>query len=500
MAISRRSVLGAGALGALGLALPNLGVGQSDGVARRAKNVIFCVTDGMSLGTFSMVDQLSRLLHGRPSYWAELLNQEYVVNGFQETRSLNSVVTDSAAAASTWGCGRRIWNGALNEYPDGTKLRTLTQLLGEAKVRTGLVTTATITHATPAGFCVNAPTRDDQPFIATQYLTSGVDVLMGGGTQYFDAAKRTDKRDLFSDFAKAGYTVAKTREEMMAADGSRILGIFSNSHLPYWVDHMNSSVLLRSTPTLADMSRKAIDMLKGSDRGFLLQIEGAKIDHAAHGNDLAGLIYDQIAFEAAVKVAIDFAIEDGETLVVITTDHGNASPTLNGAGAGYGDSEAGLARVAKMKSSYDRLFAELGTEPKATKIRETIEAHLGIAIKPEEAELLAGKSPFASSIFYGGRNATLSVILGNYTKVTWTSGNHTSDHVLCTAFGPGKEAFHGLTPNVASFDSILAHYDIRHENPRMTYEEARKIRDAKKVKDDDGGLVAHWHADACDCD
>ncbi|MCC7434981.1 MAG: alkaline phosphatase [Methanoregulaceae archaeon] len=500
MAISRRSVLGAGALGALGLALPNLSLGQSDGEKRRAKNVIFCVSDGMSLGTLSMVDQLSRLLHGRPSYWAELLNQEYVVNGFQETRSLNSVVTDSAAAASTWGSGRRIWSGALNEFPDGTKLRTLTQLLGEAKVRTGLVTTATITHATPAGFCVNAPTRDNQPFIATQYLASGVDVLMGGGTQYFDASKRTDKRDLFSDFAKAGYAVAKSREEMLAIEGSKALGIYSNSHLPYWVDHMNSPELMRSTPTLAEMSRKAIDMLKGSDQGFLLQIEGAKIDHAAHGNDLAGLIYDQIAFEAAVKVAIDFAIEDGETLVVITTDHGNASPTLNGAGAGYGDSEAGLARVAKMKSSYDRLFTELGTEPKAAKIRESIEAHLGIAIKPEEAELLAGKSPFASSIFYGGRNATLSVILGNYTKVTWTSGNHTSDHVLCTAFGPGKEAFHGLTPNVASFANILAHYDIRHENPKMTYEEAKKIRDAKNVKDGDGGLAAHLHADVCDCD
>lgn len=500
MAISRRTVLGAGALSALGLSLPNLGQGQSTATPKKAKNIIFCVSDGMSMGTFSMVDQLSRIDKGRESYWGWLVSQEFVVNGLQETRSLNSVVTDSAAAAAAWGSGRRIWNGALNEFPDGTKLRTLTQLVHEAKVRTGLVTTATITHATPSGFCVNAPDRGDQDFIATQYLASDVDVLMGGGSQYFDPEKRKDKRDLFSEFAKKGYRVARTRDELNGiADGS-VLGLFTSSHLPYWVDHKNSPDLLRTVPTLAEMSRKAIDLLKGSPQGFLLQIEGAKIDHAAHGTDLAGLIYDQIAFEEAVRAAVEFALADGETLVVITTDHGNASPTLNGAGAGYGDSEAGLARVLQMTSTYDPLFRAMGDKPTASSIREAIKEKLGIEIKAAEAELLAGPSPFSGSIFRGSRNATLAMILGNYTKVTWTSGNHTSDHVLVTALGPGKESYLGLTKNTDVFGDILAHYDLRHENPSMSFTEAKRIRDAKQVKDDDGGLLAHWHAGECDCD
>lgn len=498
MSISRRGLLGAGALGALGLSVPTLAA--QGGKPKRAKNIIFCVSDGMSAGTMSMVDQLSRDLEGKPSYWAWLMSQEYAVNGLQETRSLSSVVTDSAAAASAWGSGQRIWNAALNEFPDGTKLRTLTQLLTEAKVRTGLVTTATITHATPAGFCVNAPARDDQAFIATQYLVSGVDVLMGGGSQYFDAAVRKDKRDLFGDFAKAGYAVVRDRDGLMGSEASKVLGIFTSSHLPYWVDHMNSAALLQTTPTLAEMSKKAIQNLKNSPNGFVLQIEGAKIDHAAHGNDLAGLIYDQIAFEEAVKVAIDFALEDGETLVVITSDHGNANPALNGAGSEYGDSPAGLRTVAGMKSTYDPIFKAVGETPKASAISEVVEDKLGIKLKKEEAETLAGKSPFSSSIFYGSKNMTWAIILGNYTKVTWTSGNHTSDHVLLTALGPGADAFHGLTKNTDAFAHMLAHYDLKHENPTMTYEEAKRHHDAKKEKKEGDGLLAHWHADTCDCD
>jgi alkaline phosphatase len=309
---------------------------------------------------------------------------------------------------------------------------------------------------------------------------------------------RKDKRDLFGDFAKAGYAVVRDRDGLMGTDASKVLGIFTSSHLPYWVDHMNSAALLRTTPTLAEMSKKAIQNLKNSPNGFVLQIEGAKIDHAAHGNDLAGLIYDQIAFEEAVKVAIDFALEDGETLVVITSDHGNANPALNGAGAEYGDSESGLLRVANMKSTYDPIFKAIGEKPKASAISEVVEDKLGIKLKKEEAEILAGKSPFASSIFYGAKNMTWAIILGNHTKVTWTSGNHTSDHVLLTAVGPGAETFHGLTKNTDAFAHMLGHYDLKHENPTMTYEEAKRHHDSKKEKKEGDGLLAHWHANDCD--
>lgn len=479
MSLSRRSVLGLGALGASTFAVPMWTQGGQK-PKKKAKNIIFCVSDGMSMGVPTMADYLSQILHGKNSYWAWLLRQDFAVNGLQETRSLNSVVTDSSAAASAWGCGRRIWNGQVNMFPDDTKLRTLTQLMTAHNVRCGLVTTATITHATPAGFCVNAPKRDDQDFIATQYLTSGVDVLLGGGQRYFDATLRPDKRDLFADFAAAGYTVVKDRSGMTGLRASKILGLFSKSHEPYAVDHMNDPELEAKVPTLAEMSKVAIDNLKGSTNGFLLQIEGAKIDHGAHGNDLAATLFDQIAFEEAVKVAVEFALEDGETLVVITSDHGNANPGLNGAGAEYIDSTGGLARVAEMRATYEKMGQIVGAD--AAKWPDVIKDQLGIALKSEEAAALAAlKSPYATSIFYGNKSSTMAILLGNYTKVTWTSGNHTSDHVLVTAIGPGAEQFGGLTENTSYFDWILAHKDIRHSNPKMTFERAKELYDQKKL-------------------
>lgn len=481
--LSRRSLFGAGAL----LAIPSISLAQSKA---KPKNVIFCVSDGMSMGALTLADQLSQVRDGQPSYWARLMSQAEMVNGLQETRSLNSVVTDSAAAASAWGSGRRIWNGMINMFPDGTKLRTLTQLMVDAGVRCGLVTTATITHATPAGFCVNVPNRDDQDRIAVEYLTSGVDVLMGGGSRYFDPAERKDKRDLYAEFKAKGYDVVRDRDALMGSKGSRVLGLFNSSHVPYSVDRDNDPALAKVTPTLEEMAKRAIENLSKSPKGFLLQIEGARIDHAAHSNDVAGLIYDQLAFEDAVRVAIDFAKRDGETLVVITSDHGNGNPGLNGYGSAYGDANAGLASVLKHKASYGTIMKDLGLRATPAKAAEVVENRLGIKLTAAESEIVAGitdgKTPYGSSIFYRNANATLGVVLGNHTKITWTSTNHTSDHVFVTAFGPGSEAFHGLTHNTSYFDTILAAKEIRHQNPRMTYEVAKPLWEKMKDKTTDG--------------
>lgn len=491
---SRRSLLSLGAAGAASLALPRWA--SARGSAKKARNIIFCVSDGMSMGVPTMVDHLSQIRDGKPSYWAWLMNQPFAVNGLQDTRSLNSLVTDSSAASSSWGSGRHIWNGMVNMYPDGTKLRTLTQIMTDVKVRCGLVTTATITHATPAGFCVNAPSRDDEEFIAAEYLKSGVDVLMGGGDKFFSPTARKDKRDLYGDFEKAGYEVVKNRKQLLGLQSNRVLGIFSSSHVPYTVDRNNDAALQESTPTLAEMAKVAIDNLKDSKSGFLLQIEGARIDHAAHSNDLAAMLYDQMAFEEAVKVAIDFALADGETLVVITSDHGNGNPGLNGYGDEYIDSTAGLKSVLDMKGSYGTLLKELGLRADAAKAQEVVKNRLGIELSAADAEVVAGvtsgKTPFGSSIFYKNASATLAVILGNSTKVTWTSTNHTSDRVLLTAVGPGAEQFAGLTQNISIFDTLLAHKDLKVNNPTMSFAEAQPLYEKMRK----GGEEAEAHMDA----
>jgi alkaline phosphatase len=489
--LSRRNFLGAGAATVAGVlgGLPSLARGGRMPDSERVKNIIFCVSDGMSASVPTMVDHLSQLNFGRPSYWSWLMGQENVVNGLQDCRSLNSVVTDSAAAASAWGSGRWIWNNQLNTFPDGTELRTLTDVMHGGGVRTGLVTTATMTHATPAGFSVSCTNRALQPLIAELYLASDVDVLLGGGGQFFDPARRSDGKDLYAAFAAKGYAVAKTRDEMVAQRSSKILGIFADSHLPYTVDRDHDPQLQHMVPTLAEMSRAAIGCLHGSPNGFLLQIEGARIDHAAHADDLAGTLYDQIAFEEAVRVAVEFALEDGETLVVVTADHATGNPGLNGFGLDYGDSTPGLLKVNDMRASYEVLLREMGRSPSPDVVADTVAGRLGIQLKKEEAEAIAlaldGKSPYGGSIFYGYPQATVGLVLGNHTKVTWTSTQHTSDHVIVTALGPGREQFSGLVQNTSVFDILLGLKGLAWSNPTMTREEAERHR----AKRSESGLL-----------
>ncbi|MBX3119716.1 MAG: alkaline phosphatase [Fimbriimonadaceae bacterium] len=482
MKLSRRNLLAAGSAGFAGslLGIPKLAHAQRPG--KKAKNIIFCVSDGMAASVPTMATQLSEMMNGSASYWSWLMRQDFVVNGLQDTRSLSSLVTDSSAASSTWGSGRRIWNAQVNMYPDGTKLRPIADIMHEAGVRTGLVTTATITHATPAGFGVAIESRGLEGKIAELYLDNKLDVLMGGGDKFFNPAKRKDKMDLYAKYASAGYKVVKTSDELKGLKAGKILGIFNDSHVPYSVDAMNSEEISRVTPTLAEMAMTAIDNLKGGSNGFLLQIEGARIDHACHGNDLAGAIYDQLAFEEAVKVAIEFAQADGETLVVITADHATGGINLNGSGDEYFDSTGGLRTLLGMKCSYGPLSSALGSKAKASHVKDVMESKLGLKMSTEDAQLIAdatdGKSPFGGSIFMRGLNATLGMVIGNYSKTGWTCLNHTNEYVITTAYGPGMEQFAGLCDNVDYFNYMLASKDLKWENPRqMTFEEAMKARE-----------------------
>lgn len=452
----------------------------------------------MPVSVLTMANSFHQMRHGRLSPWAALMDDPETVNGLQYTSSLSSLVTDSAAAASSWGSGVHIWNGALNTLPDGTKLKTLFQLLQAKGVMTGLVTTATITHATPAGFSINSPKRDDEAGIAERYLELKPQVLMGGGLRFFDSANRKDKRDLPAEFVKAGYSLLKDRRDLLNYKGGKVLGLFASSHMPFTVDVENTPGMALTTPTLADMARAAIHELKKGSNGFLLQIEGAKIDHGAHANDIAATLFDQLAFEEAVQAALDFARKDGDTLVIVTADHGTGGPALNGIGVEYGDATKGLEMVFGMKSSYAPLFDSIPAKPSAGDLQGAVEAKLGIKLKGEDAAWLSGMMGGAEVKpgFSGDKGAALAHLMKPQTGIGWTSQNHTSDHTLVTAWGPGSADFAGYTENISHFGRILSAWEIKHTNPTMTLEDAKKImgrdKETASLVDSEDDLSA-WH-------
>jgi len=488
---TRREMLQLGIAGAAGLALAPFSNPQRRARnAGRVRNIIFMVADGMSAGVPSLADEFGKLVRGKGSFWHQLLQNPNATLGFFDMASLDSLVTDSSSASSSWGSGSRIFNGWVNMLPDGTRLTPIAQIVKAAGKKVGLVTTTRITHATPAGFAAVQRSRDDEDAIAPQYLEV-VDVLMGGGLRHYDPNLRPDKRDLLTEYTRKGYAFWNRREQVVSKETpEKVLGLFYNSHLPFTIDHLHSEELKRSVPTLAEMTRKALEILSRSPHGFLLQVEGGRVDHAAHANDAAAILWDQLAFDDAIEVVYQFAARRDDTLVIVTSDHGNSNPGLNGMGAEYRQSNTCFERLALAKCSFERLPHHLQQRtPDA--VREVLREQLGIEISREEADALASalanRMPTVWNRQHANLNGLLGEILSNYNGIGWTGTSHTADYVWLTAFGTGREEFHGLVRNTDAFYKMLKLFGLSHKNPTMSPQDARKYLSYRREP-----ALPHW--------
>lgn len=432
------------------------------------RRIIHVVADGMSLGTLSCADQLARHEQGRGLHWLELVNRPDAHTALMDMRSLDSLVTDSAAAASSWGSGSRVRNGTLNVNSKGTKLSPLHELFGQAGWKRGLVTTTEITHATPAGFTVSVGNRDNGEEIAEQYLARRVDVMLGGAQKHFDPAKRKDKRDLWAAFSAAGYCVSRNREELQRAPLDQPwLGTFAESHLPFTLDHQASPTLQKSVPTLAEMVDRALDHL-GRQEHFLLQVEGGRVDHACHNNDAAAALRDMIALDQALERILKFQRQHPETLVVATTDHGNANLGLNGIGTSYRDSSKRFHNLAKVRASSPEIIKLLKTVRTDTEAIAVIEDQTGYRAEPARIALLLPFMKSKGAALFEQMNsdvAALGQLMANHLGIGFTGTAHTSDYVPVVAVGPGSERFRGLIRNTDVFQNYTDFAGIDYRNP-----------------------------------
>lgn len=418
------------------------------------------VSDGMSPGVLTMAEAFSMLTRKRGTQWWALLNDRRAVRGLMDTASANSMVTDSAAASTAWGGGQRVNNGAINVTPGGKELTPIAAILKKGGARIGLVSTATITHATPAGFAAATPKRNDEDSIAPQYLER-VDVLLGGGSGHFSKNDREDRRDLVGDFSKAGYGVISNRDGLLATREEKLLGTFTRGHLPFSIDRDHSPALLAAVPTLTEMSQAALSRFLVGSQPFLLQIEGARIDHAAHLNDIGGVLHDQLAFDDAVAAVMTMVGNRDDILIIVTSDHGNANPGLNGMGDGYAESTQKFAKITGFKASHERLLAEWTrmNGQNAEQVTSLVQTHLGFTLRKEEAAALfeiVRKHPVIEwNEQLGKPEGLLGQFAGNHTGIGWTGTTHTSDPTLVSAIGPQADRFAGMVRNSDVFGHLV---------------------------------------------
>ena len=348
---------------------------------------------------------------------------------------------------------------------EGETYRTILQIFRDAGRGTGLVTTTRITHATLAGFGINMPKRWSQDEVAAQYLEREYDVLMECGRRHFDPDQRGHGKNLYQGFEDKGYTVARSKQDLnyWGHEGS-ILGTFYDTHLPYVLDHQNIPAHQQQVSRLPAMTDAALRHLDQNEDGFLLQIEGGRVDHAAHEDDTDGLIYDQIEFDEAIGRVLDFVEGRDDKLVIITTDYGNANPGVNAAGDRYGDSNPVFDRIADFQYTNSWILSELDENSTYRQIQDRVEEAWQFPIRRDEAEMIQDALRGEYQAAYRKKSAPdllLGAIQAKYTSVNWLGGDHTSDLRRAGRPEPRQRGDWEFTRNTDLFDLMVESAGVR---------------------------------------
>ena len=341
-----------------------LSYGASAHAAGEAKNIIFFLGDGMGPTTVTAariykvgedgalaMDKLERTARIKTySNDAQTTDSAPSMAAYMTGVKMNNEVISMSAETVATNPGRDA-NGNLGvnncaATGNGTAAPTILELAKAKGKAVGSITTTELTHATPAATFSHICNRNAQYAIAAQVapggagynaaLGEGVDVLMGGGRNHFtpfdasaNKAGRADGRNLLAEMAARGYTVAATKAEMAAAPLNRkFIGLYSSkSNLEYELDRAATPPAGEGAlqPSLAEMTTKAMDILSQNPNGYFLMVEGGRIDHALHGTNAKRALVDTVAFDDAIKAALDKARATdptlANTLVVVTADH-----------------------------------------------------------------------------------------------------------------------------------------------------------------------------------
>jgi len=374
-----------------------------------ADSAILFIGDGMG----PLHIELTRVaLGGEP-----LAMEKMPFSGTVTTHSANRAVTDSAAAGTALATGRKTNNGMVGVSPDGKPLVNLLDRARAAHKNTGIATTDSLYGATPASFAAHVSGRGEREKIAEQLAASRVQVMLGFGKDAFlpksAGGSREDGKDLVAEMRDAGYQVAFTRTEMSEVKKRQLVGLFGGEE----------------EPTLAEMVEAAIARLSPNGEGFLLVVEGARIDWRAHDSDPAGVIVETRALAEAVAVALDYARAKGRTLVVVTADHETGGLGIT--------SPARLPALRGVQCSSGEIARRLAGD--RSDVREVVAACTGMSdlTEAEVARIRADKDAAAA----------IAAVLSARAGVTWRTTGHTDTPVRVSAFGPGADRFTGSMDN-----------------------------------------------------
>ena len=440
------------------------------------KNVILMIPDGTSIGVYSsarwykVYNNMGDALHVDPYF-----------TGTVSTFSSNAPIGDSAPTTSCYMTGIPSRSGYISTYPvhdpgndlypiDSTMAyQPLATILEASRIEnnkaTGLVVTCEFPHATPADCAAHHYNRGNYNALAPQMAYQNLDVMFGGGNRIL-----TD--DIKQHFQNNGTTLIQDdRAAMLNYEGDNPLwALFGDRALPYDLDR-DPEV----TPSLSEMTEKAIEILSKKENGFFLMVEGSQVDWAAHGNDPVGIITEYLAFDEAVGKAIEFAKKDGETAVVILSDHGNSGITIGKAECkGYDKLtlEQLFGEVSKYKNTASGIEQKL-INVKPEDMKAEFKKYTDIDLNDEELKSLLSSKNYKEGNYMEVANSpnmtnNIVTLMNSRMCFGFTTGGHTGEEVLLAAYHPDGDVPMGHLKNTEINDYLFKVSGLKTPLPEMT--------------------------------
>lgn len=423
------------------------------------KNVIVMIPDGTSTSLLSCARWYQTYLDSTQT----TLNIDPYLCGLVRTHSSDAPIGDSAPTSSCYMSGMPSQTGFVSTYPVATDhdlvpvdaaraYQPLSTLLEAAKIlqnkATGLVFTCEFPHATPADCSAHSYKRGRYSVIAPQMVHNHIDVVMGGGVSYLKETYQNDLKD-------AGYSVyLDDIQGFRNCTKAPVWALFGETSMPYWLEADK-----QNTPSLAEMTRKAIDLLSKNENGFFLMVEGSKVDWAAHDNDAKNAIIEFLEFDKACGEALRFAEKDGQTVVLIVPDHGTGAVTLGNIKAcNDGYDKLSLKQLMSPIDNYKLSNWSMGEKLKkadTTEWPQLFETYFGFTPQPAELTYLTTGSDYSNSpIPYEQRKHNLSMckmlsqILYGRTYFGFTTFGHTIENVFLAVYHPQNDRLTGVPTNI----------------------------------------------------
>lgn len=409
----------------------------------KAKNVIMLIADGMSTEAIT----LARHTKG------DSLAMDEISVGSVITSWANGPITDSAPGGTVYAAGEKTNNKYIGTSVNDTPMASILEGAESVGKATGIVATSEITHATPGDFTAHTNNRKYYNQILQQQINQDMEVVLGGGfnkASGFSSEVSSDEFESYyeeqvNNIKEEGFDFITTKDQLTSYDGDKLWGSFADADLKYDFDRQSDNDNVQ--PSLAEMTNKAIEVLNKDEDGFFLMVEGSKVDWAAHANNTVGIVSDILAFDEAVKAAIEFAKTDGNTVVVVTTDHGNSGITI---GSSYYNENIESYDKATYENTTDLLknatiteerFNEIASGKSNDEIKAIAKKYYGIDLNDEELAIVKGEQG-------EGRQVGIREVIARRVGIGYTTGGHTGEQIYLGVYAPSDiELLEGVVDN-----------------------------------------------------